>query len=143
MTSGYLRCLFPFPQITNRRSGDGTNKPAIRPAAQGQLCRHELFKYPGEATERSGAPKKRASHRDALFFGGGEGSRTPVRKYIHRSFSGRRRLFGFPRPRVSRHTHGFGSFMMHGTLKALRTHVRHLIHALKPARGPSGKDGCY
>ena len=59
-------------------------------------------------------------------FGGDGGNRTPVRKRFLRNFSGRRRLFAFPRPCASRHARGLGSFMMHGTLKALRTHVHHL-----------------
>ena len=54
----------------------------------------------------------------AFFFGGGEGSRTPVRKHFLGTFSGRRRFFTFPPPAVSRHTVGFSSFMMHGARKA-------------------------
>ena len=68
-----------------------------------------------------------------LFSGGGGESRTPVRKHFHRNFSGRRRLFTFPYPGVSRHTQGLGSFMMHGALKALRAHVR---HSSTPVPGP-------
>ena len=62
---------------------------------------------------------------NGVFFGGGEGSRTPVRKHIHRNFSGRRRILGFPQLQVIRRTLSLGSFMMRGTLKALRTHGRH------------------
>ena len=44
------------------------------------------------------------------------------------NFSGRRRLFRdrsrFPFAAVKRQTGQSGSFMMHGALKALRTHVR-------------------
>lgn len=58
-------------------------------------------------------------------FGGGEGSRTPVRKPIHKSFSERRRLFTFPRTDGSRQPSALGSFMMHGAGKAYRTHGRH------------------
>ena len=58
------------------------------------------------------------------FFGGAGGNRTPVRKCIRGDFSGRRESFLFPRPRVDAHTRGFGSFIVHGALKALRTHVR-------------------
>ena len=65
---------------------------------------------------------------------GGDGeNRTPVRKRFLRNFSGRRRLFAFPRPRASRHARGSGSFMMHGTLKALRTHGP---HSSTPQTGP-------
>lgn len=60
--------------------------------------------------------------------GGGE-NRTRVRKQIHRTFSERRRLFTFPHADVSRHTAAISSFMMHGTGKAYRTHVRHSSHA--------------
>ena len=66
-------------------------------------------------------------------FGGGEGSRTPVRKRFNGNFSGRKRLFTFPYPGVSRHTQGLGSFIVHGALKALRTHVH---HSSTPNPGP-------
>ena len=58
------------------------------------------------------------------FFGGAGGNRTPVRKCFRGDFSGRRESFLFPRPSVDAHTHGVGSFIVHGALKALRTHVR-------------------
>ena len=65
---------------------------------------------------------------------GGDGeNRTPVRKRFLRNFSGRRRLFAFPCPCASRHARGLGSFMMHGTLKALRTHGP---HSSTPLSGP-------
>ena len=65
---------------------------------------------------------------------GGDGeNRTPVRKRFLRNFSGRRRLFAFPHPCASRHARGLGSFMMHGTLKALRTHGP---HSSTPQTGP-------
>ena len=53
------------------------------------------------------------------------GSRTPVRKRFLGNFSGRRRSFTFPHPGVGRQTTGVSSFMIHGALKALRTHVHH------------------
>jgi len=62
-------------------------------------------------------------HQAVFFYGGDGGNRTPVRKRFDKNFSGRRRLFTFPRPDGSRHPAGLGSFMMHGALKALRTHV--------------------
>ena len=58
-------------------------------------------------------------------FGGGGGSRTPVRKRFLGNFSGRRRSFTFPHPGVGRQTTRLGSFIVHGALKALRTHVHH------------------
>ena len=60
-----------------------------------------------------------------LSFGGGGGSRTPVRKRFLGNFSGRRRSFTFPCPGVGRQTTGLGSFIVHGALKALRTHGHH------------------
>lgn len=59
-----------------------------------------------------------------IHYGGAGGNRTPVRKCIRGDFSGRRESFLFPRPRVDAHTRGSGSFIVHGALKALRTHVR-------------------
>ena len=61
----------------------------------------------------------------AFLHGGGEGNRTPVRKPIHKSFSERRRLITFPWADGSRQSSTLGSFMMHGTGKAYRTHGRH------------------
>ena len=71
------------------------------------------------------SPKRTVQFTVGIPFGGGGGSRTPVRKRFSRNFSGRRRFFPFPHPDVSRHTSGIGSFMIHGALKALRTHVHH------------------
>ena len=67
------------------------------------------------------------------FFGGGGGSRTPVRKRFLGNLSGRRRSFTFPRPVAGRQAKGLGSFMIHGALKALRTHGRHFV---TPDPGP-------
>ena len=72
-------------------------------------------------------------HSGVFLFGGDGGNRTPVRKRFLRNFSGRRRLFAFPYPCASRHARGLGSFMMHGTLKALRTHGP---HSSTPLSGP-------
>ena len=63
------------------------------------------------------------------WFGGGEGSRTPVRKPIHRNFSERRRSIEFPHPSVGRHTPGISRVMMRGTVNSFRTHGHHLGHA--------------
>lgn len=65
-------------------------------------------------------------------FGGGEGSRTPVRKRIHRNLSERRRSFTFPYSAVGRHTAGFGRVIMRGTVNSFRTHGHHSDDA--PAR---------
>ena len=61
-------------------------------------------------------------------FGGAEGNRTPVRKQLGKTFSGCSLLFTFPHPGGNKHSTGLSSFMMHGTLKALRTHGLHSNH---------------
>ena len=61
--------------------------------------------------------------------GGGEGSRTPVRKHFLRNFSGRRRFFAFPHHDASRHASWFGSFICHAGGKAYPGHVHHSGHA--------------
>ena len=61
-------------------------------------------------------------------FGGAEGNRTPVRKQLGKNFSGRSLLFTFPQPHGNKHPYGISSFIMRGTLKALRTHVLHSDH---------------
>ena len=60
--------------------------------------------------------------------GGAEGNRTPVRKQLDKTFSGCSLLFTFPHPIGNKHSMGLGSFMMHGALKALRTHVLYSDH---------------
>lgn len=59
------------------------------------------------------------------FFGGGGGSRTPVRKHFLGNLSGRRRLFLFPRHAANRHAAWVGSFMGHAGGKAYPGHVHH------------------
>ena len=56
--------------------------------------------------------------RGGFFIGGAEGNRTPVRKQLGKSFSGRSLLFTFPHPGESKHPTGVSSFMIHGTRKA-------------------------
>ena len=58
-------------------------------------------------------------------FGGDEGNRTPVRKQLGKTFSGRSLLFTFPYPAGNKHPARFGSFMMRGMGKAYHTHVLH------------------
>ena len=64
-------------------------------------------------------------------FGGGGGSRTPVRKRIHKDFSGRRRLLRETfSPRSHRERQADTpfrqvSFIMRGMGKAYHTHVHH------------------
>jgi len=60
--------------------------------------------------------------------GGAEGNRTPVRKQLGKTFSGRSLLFTFPHPGVNRHAPGISSFMMHGMGKAYHTHGLHSNH---------------
>ena len=66
--------------------------------------------------------------RVVLFFGGAEGNRTPVRKQLGGTFSGRSLLFTFPRPHGNKHPYGLSSFIMHGMRKALHTHVLYSDH---------------
>ena len=60
--------------------------------------------------------------------GGDEGNRTPVRKQLGKTFSGRSLLFTFPLPHGNKHPYGIGSFMMHGMGKAYHTHGLHSNH---------------
>ena len=62
---------------------------------------------------------------DSSNTGGAEGNRTPVRKQLGKNFSGRSLLFTFPLPYGNKHPYGISSFVMHGALKALRTHGLH------------------
>ena len=73
----------------------------------------------------TGSLKRTVQFTVGILFGGAGGNRTPVRKQLDRTFSGRRRLFPFPRRGVNRHTTRLGSFIVHGALKALRTHGHH------------------
>ena len=50
-------------------------------------------------------------HQMVVWNGGGEGNRTPVRKPIHETFSGRIRLFEFPFHAGKRHSAWSGSFI--------------------------------
>ena len=64
----------------------------------------------------------------AFYYGGDEGNRTPVRKQFGRTFSGRSLLFTFPYLAENKHPTRLSSFIMRGTLKALRTHGLHSDH---------------
>ena len=100
-----------------------------------------LKKKTSSRTIRS--PRRRGGAKEALYeqepdepqgfvwlsFGGAEGSRTPVRKHIHRNFSERRRSIAFPHPDVGRHTSGISRVMMRGTVNSFRTHGHHSFHA--------------
>ena len=113
--------------------GGGGNRPALRRRPpRVATCHRHVAKSP-----RVRFPIKRKKKHPAsgqvLLFGGGGGNRTPVRKRLNRNFSGRRRFFAFPCPGASRHAQGLGSFMIHGALKALRTHGHHLS---TPRPGP-------
>ena len=63
-------------------------------------------------------------------FGGAEGNRTPVRKQLDKTFSGRSLLFTFPLPHGNKHPYGISSFMMRGMGKAYQTHVLYSDHTL-------------
>ena len=75
------------------------------------------------------------------FVGGAEGNRTPVRKQLGKSFSGRSLLFAFPFPGGNKHPTGIGSFMMRGMGKAYHTHVLRLNHTRARVSGTPGADG--
>lgn len=68
-----------------------------------------------------------------LPFGGGEESRTPVRKPIHTAFSGWSRLFTFPYPPAKRQAGGFSSSRYTGGVGALPADVH---HEMTPDPGP-------
>ena len=72
--------------------------------------------------------KTKATPEGGFCFGGTDGNRTHVRKQLGRNFSGCSLLFTFPHPGENKHSTGISSFIMHGTLKALRTHVLHSNH---------------
>lgn len=72
---------------------------------------------------------------DASSFGGAEGNRTPVRKQLDRTFSGRSLLFTFPRCGGNRHSSHLGSFMMHDAGKAYCVHGRRFVTP-KPGSRP-------
>ena len=71
----------------------------------------------------------------SLYFGGDEGSRTPVRKQFHGTFSGRSRLLwaALPPCSLSRRQAdtptGQVRVMMRGTVNSFRTHGRHINDA--------------
>ena len=64
----------------------------------------------------------------AFYYGGDEGNRTPVRKQLDKTFSGRSLLFTFPYPGGNKHPTGLSSFMMRGMGKAYHTHGLHSDH---------------
>ena len=69
--------------------------------------------------------KETAPYGVLFLFGGAEGNRTPVRKQLGKTFSGRSLLFTFPLPHGNKHSYGIGSFMMRGMGKAYHTHGLH------------------
>ncbi len=109
-----------------------STRPAGRAGSRGKRATG-TFPYSAPVRFPILSNKKPRDLARGFLFGGGGGNRTPVRKRFNRNFSGRRRLFTFPRPGAKRHARGLGSFMMHGALKALRTHVH---HSSTPHPGP-------
>ena len=83
--------------------------------------------------------KKRTPCGVLFTFGGGGGSRTPVRKRIHKSFSGRSLMFTFPRSVADRRATVLSSFILHAALKALRGHVHHCMTSCSRAVVLPGK----
>ena len=81
---------------------------------------------------------KKETHRKAVrfsFFGGGEGSRTPVRKRFNRTFSGRSQVSTFPPRKDTGQTLRFSRVMMRGRGNSYPPHGRHLNDAF-PGRWP-------
>ena len=145
-----LKCSFQQQGESNPKS---EKKSAASAACQAFLHSKNLdagriYSARADKTNKGGAAKGGGTKKDrkdkifpVLLFWWRRGSRTPVRKRFNGNFSGRRRLFTFPYPGVSRHTQGLGSFIVHGALKALR-HTCTTKRRPIPARGPSGLDGC-
>ena len=79
--------------------------------------------------------KKAIPYGMTFCFGGAEGNRTPVRKQLDRTFSGRSLLFTFPRCGGNRHSSHLGSFMMHDAGKAYCVHGRRFVTP-KPGSRP-------
>ena len=65
-----------------------------------------------------------------FFDGGDEENRTPVRKFIHKRLSERSLRLTFPHIKVRKQALMIGSFIVHGSLKALTAHVHHWMTLL-------------
>ena len=74
------------------------------------------------------ATKKQPPFWAAIFVGGAEGNRTPVRKQLGKTFSVRSLLFTFPQSVENKHPTEISSFIMRGAGKAYRTHGLHSDH---------------
>ena len=99
--------------------------------AQRAFYKIRKMKTNSELNRGNNIKKQAALNKSSLFRNGGaEGNRTPVRKQLGKNFSGCSLLFTFPHPDGNKHPAGFGSFIMHGARKALRTHVLHSNHTL-------------
>lgn len=106
---------------------------AQRRIAQGGLIPPEHFNHRRVEPPcgRRNPKRKTSAFADVFLFGGGGGSRTPVRKLFHGNFSGRRRLLRrscssrSPLPRQAVTPEGQVSFIVHGRRKALPAHVHH------------------
>ena len=98
--------------------------PSSRRARCSSAPHFDLFDSPFRIPYQKTKPPRRV----VLFFGGAEGNRTPVRKQLGGTFSGRSLLFTFPRPHGNKHPYGLSSFIMHGMRKALHTHVLYSDH---------------
>ena len=124
--------LFSKFQRIQRPKGQGrTKKHLHRPGATtviGGVC----FQNVRKTTSFSSFEQKVGTEililvvsKSPSLHGGGEGSRTPVRKHVHRNLSERRRSVTFPRSAAGRQTAEFGRVMIHGTVNSFRTHVHH------------------
>ena len=111
--------------------------PQEKTLAQGEFISPEHFKPKGGAALRAVKPKKKdICFADVFLFGGGEASRTPVRKQFHGTFSGRRRLFRAALPpcsppaRQAVTPRGQVRVMMRGRVNSFPPHGRHINDAL-------------
>ena len=81
------------------------------------------------------SPKRTTTRRVVVLFGGGEGSRTPVRKHFNRTFSERSQVSAFPPRADTGQTARFSRVMMRGRGNSYPPHGRHLNDAF-PGRWP-------
>ena len=113
-------CIFSLREKIMVSMRSSPHRVRIEQASTGRL--HRIGSIPDPIQKRNAPARVR------FFFGGAEGNRTPVRKQLGKTFSGCSLLFTFPLSCGNKHSQDIGSFIMHGTRKALRTHGLHSDH---------------
>ena len=78
----------------------------------------------------------------STLFGGGEGSRTPVRKTLLPTFYERICLFNLVSPDVKQHTSGKTSPLMRDEIQGYFSYTFTATRRHAPGRGTPGNDGC-